>query len=103
MATFQSVLKEVKSGIKETTPEAVEKQLADANGTLPFALIDCREKEEFATGHIPGAKHIPRGFLELRIEDAVPDRDAPIIVYCQGGARSARACLRIKQRCFSAK
>jgi len=91
MATFQSVLKEVKSGITETTPENVHKQLAGANGELPFTLIDCREKEEFATGHIPGAKHIPRGFLELRIEDAVPDRDAPIVVYCQGGTRSALA------------
>ena len=39
------------------------------------AIVDVRETEELATGHLPGATHVPRGHLESRIEGAVPDRD----------------------------
>jgi rhodanese-related sulfurtransferase len=51
-------------------------------------FIDCRVREEYKKGHIPGALHIPRGFLEFKIEDFVPERDAKIIVYCKSGDRS---------------
>ncbi len=54
-------------------------------------LIDVREVEEFAAGHIPGAKHVPKSYLETRIEAAVPDRDAQVVLYCQSGNRSAWA------------
>jgi len=54
----------------------------------PLALIDVREADEHAQGTIPCTVHIPRGFLEMRIERAVPDRTSPIIVYCQSGTRS---------------
>jgi molybdopterin/thiamine biosynthesis adenylyltransferase/rhodanese-related sulfurtransferase len=54
-------------------------------------LLDVREKEEFNEGHIENAVFIPRGFLELRVENAVPSRDTPVIVYCAGGIRSALA------------
>src|SRR5580704_19222142 len=47
--------------------------------------------EEFATGHLPGAKSIPRGHLESRIESAVRDRSAEVILYCASGIRSAYA------------
>jgi adenylyltransferase/sulfurtransferase len=51
-------------------------------------LVDIREQDEVEQGIIPGAVHIPRGFLEMRIEETVRDRDTPVIVYCAGGVRS---------------
>src|SRR5205823_3283868 len=54
-------------------------------------LLDVREDDEWTEGHLPGAIHVPRGYLESRIETAVPQRDRPILVYCAGGARSAFA------------
>ena len=50
-----------------------------------------REKEEWDEGHLPGATFLPRGFLEVRVEKAVPEKDKPVIVYCAGGTRSAFA------------
>lgn len=54
-------------------------------------ILDVRTSAEWSSGHLPGAIHLDRGFLELRIEDAVPDRSTPIICYCQSGVRSLYA------------
>jgi molybdopterin/thiamine biosynthesis adenylyltransferase/rhodanese-related sulfurtransferase len=95
MANFAGYLKEIKARIRETDVAYVH-GLAKAgkkNGagpTLP-TLIDVREKDEWTEGFIPGARWIPRGFLELRIEEAVPDKNAQVILYCAGGTRSALA------------
>ncbi|HST56855.1 MAG TPA: molybdopterin-synthase adenylyltransferase MoeB [Solirubrobacteraceae bacterium] len=80
------LLRQVKSQIAEVDPSEVHDGLD--NGT---ALIDVREVEEFAAGHIPGSKHVPKSYLETRIEGAVPDRDAHVVLYCQSGNRSAWA------------
>src|SRR5437773_9561397 len=64
----------------------------DVTGVQTCALpIYVREVDEFAAGHIPGAKHVPRSYLESRIEGAVPDRATQVILYCQSGNRSAYA------------
>ena len=88
MATFQNYLKGVKESIAETDPKEV-RDLVESPGDV--TLIDVREQDEWVQGHIPGATWIPRGFLEPRIEDAVPDRSRPLILYCAGGTRSALA------------
>ncbi|HEY3772524.1 MAG TPA: molybdopterin-synthase adenylyltransferase MoeB [Solirubrobacteraceae bacterium] len=80
------VLRQIKSRIAEVDPSEVREQLQ--NGTL---LLDVREAEEWATGHIPGARHVPKSFLESRIEGAVTDRGQHVILYCQSGNRSAWA------------
>jgi molybdopterin/thiamine biosynthesis adenylyltransferase/rhodanese-related sulfurtransferase len=80
------VLRQIKGRIEEVDPASVREQLA--NGTV---VIDVREAEEWGTGHIPGAKHVPKSFLESRIEAAAPDRSQPVILYCQSGNRSAWA------------
>jgi molybdopterin/thiamine biosynthesis adenylyltransferase len=80
------VLRQIKSRIEEVDPSAVREQLG--NGAV---VIDVREPEEWSTGHIPGAKHVPKSFLESRIEGAVQDRDEHVILYCQSGNRSAWA------------
>jgi sulfur-carrier protein adenylyltransferase/sulfurtransferase len=95
--SFANHLKDVKSQIRETdvetlrkTVEAQKGKAGDGNGAGPI-LIDVREKDEWVEGSIPGARWIPRGFLELRIEDQVPEKSAEIVLYCAGGTRSALA------------
>ncbi len=80
------VLRQIKSRIEEVDPSAVREQLG--NGAV---VLDVREAEEWSTGHIPGAKHVPKSFLESRIEGAAPDRSQHVILYCQSGNRSAWA------------
>jgi molybdopterin/thiamine biosynthesis adenylyltransferase/rhodanese-related sulfurtransferase len=80
------LLRQIKDRIDEVDP-AQARELA-SNGAV---LVDVRETDEFAAGHIPGAKHVPRGYLESRIEGAVPDRSKHLILYCASGNRSAYA------------
>jgi molybdopterin/thiamine biosynthesis adenylyltransferase/rhodanese-related sulfurtransferase len=80
------VLREIKSRIDEVDPSAVREQIS--NGAV---VVDVREVDEFAAGHIPGAKHVPKSYLESRIEGAAPDRAQHVILYCQSGNRSAWA------------
>src|ERR1700760_2417351 len=80
------VLRQIKSRIEEVDPAVVREQVS--NGAV---VIDVREAEEWSTGHIPGAKHVPKSFLESRIEGSAPDRSQHVILYCQSGNRSAWA------------
>ncbi len=80
------VLRQIKSRIPEVDPANVREQLS--NGAV---VVDVREPEEWAAGHVPGAKHVPKSYLESRIEGAVPDRSAHVILYCASGNRSAWA------------
>jgi sulfur-carrier protein adenylyltransferase/sulfurtransferase len=80
------VLRDIKSRIDEVDPAAVREQAS--NGAV---LVDVREPEEWAAGHIPGAKHVPKSYLESRIEGTVPDRGQHVILYCASGNRSAWA------------
>jgi molybdopterin/thiamine biosynthesis adenylyltransferase/rhodanese-related sulfurtransferase len=93
--SFQSYLKGIKSAIRETDVNAVRSltETPDAQGT---AIVDVREQDEYVQGYIPGATWIPRGFLEMKIEDLVKQKDAPIILYCAGGNRSALAAKNLE-------
>jgi molybdopterin/thiamine biosynthesis adenylyltransferase/rhodanese-related sulfurtransferase len=86
------LLRQVKSQIDEVDPAEVN-ELIDEGA----AIIDVRETDEVAAGHLPGAKHIPRGYLESRIEGVVPDRDAHVILYCASGNRSAYGARTLEQ------
>jgi molybdopterin/thiamine biosynthesis adenylyltransferase/rhodanese-related sulfurtransferase len=80
------LLRQVKRQIEEVDPSEVAELMHEG-----VAIIDVRETDEFAAGHLPGAKHVPRSYLETRIEGVVPDRSAQVIVYCASGNRSAYA------------
>ena len=56
-----------------------------------FHLVDVREQSEYAHGRLPGAIHLGKGVIERDIETAIPDPEAPIVLYCGGGYRSALA------------
>ena len=84
--------RQVKSQIDEVDPSEVHDLIGDG-----VAIIDVRETEEFASGHVPGAKHVPRGHLESRIEFAVPDHSQRVVLYCASGNRSALAARTLAQ------
>jgi sulfur-carrier protein adenylyltransferase/sulfurtransferase len=84
MTTFKELIRHVKTQIREVSVED-----ARAQAEKGAVLVDVREPDEWSNGHIPGAIYIPRGFLELRIEEKVPDKSKDVIVYCAGGTRSA--------------
>ncbi len=78
------LLRQVKSEIDEIDPSQVNELLQEG-----VTIIDVREAEELSSGLLPGAKHVPRSYLETRIEGIVPDRSAHVILYCASGNRSA--------------
>jgi molybdopterin/thiamine biosynthesis adenylyltransferase/rhodanese-related sulfurtransferase len=86
------MLSGVKKEIREVTIDSV-KQMLDQRRT--FKLIDVREGDEYAAGRLPGALSVPRGYLELRIEEKAA-RTEEIVLYCAGGTRSALAAKTLK-------
>ena len=87
-AGFLKLVNDAKSRVKETNVAEVKMRL-DAGEK--FVLVDTREDNEWARGHLPGAVHLCKGIIERDIEAAVPDKTAEIILYCGGGFRSALA------------
>jgi rhodanese-related sulfurtransferase len=85
---FLKLVKDAKTRVKEEDYRAIKIKL-DAGEKL--IIVDTREDNEWARGHIPGAMHLGKGVIERDIEKAIPDKDAPIILYCGGGYRSALA------------
>jgi adenylyltransferase/sulfurtransferase len=92
--TYQELMNEARTAVPEVSPEDVKGRLAAGK---PVALLDVREREEYRQGYIPGAVSLPRGFLEMRVEEAVPDKNTPVIAYCQGGTRSLLAGRILKE------
>ncbi|MBA2254029.1 MAG: molybdopterin-synthase adenylyltransferase MoeB [Chloroflexi bacterium] len=90
--TYSDLMREVRASVREVSP--TEAELLGGTGVT---LVDVRESTEWDEGHVPDAIHVPRGFLESRIEAAVPDRDAPVILYCAGGVRSALAARQLAE------
>jgi sulfur-carrier protein adenylyltransferase/sulfurtransferase len=87
MPTYRELLQQVRDEIAEVDAGGA-RDLIDERDPL---VVDVREQDEWDEGHIPGAIHIPRGFLESRIERAAPDSTRPVLLYCSAGNRSAFA------------
>ena len=81
--SYADLLREARAQIDEVTTTEV-----DALPPGGAAIIDVREASEWEQGHVPGAVHISKSYIEQQIEGAVPDRDAPVVLYCAGGVRS---------------
>jgi sulfur-carrier protein adenylyltransferase/sulfurtransferase len=80
--------------IEEITPNQLNERLKAGDD---LAVVDIRERDEWVQGHLPAAKFIPRGFLELQIEQHQPDREKPVVLYCAGGVRSVLAARNLKE------
>ena len=87
MPSFRDLLKSTKANIREVSTAGAAEAMAQP-GTV---VLDVREADEYEQGAIPGAIHIPRGFLESQVEGKIGDHEARIVVYCAGGVRSAFA------------
>ena len=85
---FLKIVEDAKTRIRETTVPEVKARL-DAGEK--FTLVDVREDSEWARGHLPGAIHLGKGIIERDIENAVPGKATPLVLYCGGGHRSALA------------
>jgi rhodanese-related sulfurtransferase len=85
---FLNLVNDAKKRVKETNVAAVKARLDKGE---KVNLVDVREDNEFAKGHIPGATHLSKGIIERDVEKTFPDRDAELILYCGGGFRSALA------------
>lgn len=94
MPTFDEIFSQAKDQVDEVAANEAS-DLLDAEPKP--ALLDVREKNEWDEGHIPGAVHVPRGYLELRVENTVPDKDKPVVLYCAGGVRSVLAARTLKE------
>ena len=92
--TYQQMMTEARQQVPEVSPEEAKARLA--GGKKPV-ILDVREREEFRQGYIPDAVSIPRGFLEIRVEETVPDKKTPVITYCASGTRSLLAGRILKE------
>jgi sulfur-carrier protein adenylyltransferase/sulfurtransferase len=88
MASFRDLLAAAKTQITEIDTAAAEAQRLDNPATI---VLDVREPDEYEQGALLDVIHIPRGHLEAQIENKIADHDAPVLVYCAGGVRSAFA------------
>ena len=92
---FQAIMAEARKEVPEVSAQQVNELLKN-NGKSPI-LLDVRESDEWRQGHLEGALPLPRGFLEIKVESVVPDKNAPIVAYCAGGVRSLLAAKAMKE------
>ncbi|HSY33581.1 MAG TPA: rhodanese-like domain-containing protein [Verrucomicrobiae bacterium] len=85
-AQFMKLVTAAKVKIKETNVADVKRRI---DGGENLTLVDVREDNEWAQGHLPGALHLGKGIIERDIEQRVPQTDAKLVLYCGGGFRSA--------------
>jgi rhodanese-related sulfurtransferase len=104
--TLADLVRAALTEIDEMAPEDTHK-LLDSEDRGGFDFVDVREADEFAAGHIPGARNYPRGFLEVRADKHhhkrdpwLEDRHRKMILYCGGGNRSALAAQTLQQMGF---
>ena len=90
--TYHDLMREAREVAREVGP-------ADAAALIEsgVTVVDVREQHEWNEGHIPGAIHVPRGYLEIDVEQAVPDRTSPVLLYCAAGVRSLLAARELHE------
>lgn len=101
MAGINDIVSKIKEQIRETDVDTVHDQWSESKPSDERVLIDVRERDEFVDGHIEGADFVPRGLLDLKIENMVPDRDKEIVLYCGSGTRSALAAKTLEDLGYS--
>src|ERR1043165_90794 len=91
---FLKIVEDAKTRVRETDVPSVKRKLDSGER---FHLVDVREESEFGRGHLPGAIHLSKGVIERDIEKAVPEKAAPIVLYCGGGFRSVLAADNLRK------
>jgi molybdopterin/thiamine biosynthesis adenylyltransferase/rhodanese-related sulfurtransferase len=93
-SVFKRLLEKLRAEIRELAPEQLSERLQAGHD---FTLLDVREADEWRQGHVPGAVFVPRGLLELKVEELVPDRNREVILYCAGAERSVFAVRSLQE------
>jgi sulfur-carrier protein adenylyltransferase/sulfurtransferase len=93
--SFQELMSEARKDVPELSAQQVNDLLS--NNGKSHVVLDVRESDEWRQGHLAGAVPLPRGFLEIKVETAIPDKNTPIIAYCAGGVRSLLAGKMLKE------
>jgi len=88
MKTYRDLVSDAKKAVPEVSVEDVRDRLATGQ---PMVLLDVRDPDEYREGFVDGAVPISRGFLEFKVQDAYPDPDTPLVLYCLSGLRSLLA------------
>jgi rhodanese-related sulfurtransferase len=86
---FLALVNDAKSRVRQFTIEEYRARVARGES---YVLVDTREDNEWARGHLPGAIHLGKGIIERDIEKTFGDKNTPIVCYCGGGFRSALVC-----------
>ena len=94
MKTAQDLVAAAKSHVTEISVNEAEAAIRDAD-----VLLDVRETEEFANGHLPGAVHVSRGMLEFKLSGSpqLSARDLKFVLYCTTSGRAALAAAAMKE------
>jgi glyoxylase-like metal-dependent hydrolase (beta-lactamase superfamily II)/rhodanese-related sulfurtransferase len=92
--TVAQLIAEASRGISFMSMAEVSQRLSE------LVILDVREHGEYAASHLPGARHIPRGQLELRVDKELPDPTARILTYCQYGKISTLAAATLRAMGF---
>lgn len=87
MKTAHDLVLAARAQIEELSPQDAQRWQA----VTAALVLDVREPDEFAAGHLPGAVNVPRGMLEFRIGELQPDGGAAILLYCKTSGRAALA------------
>ena len=90
---FVKIVDAIRPQVKECTVQDVVDRIAAGD---VFHLVDVREESEFAASHLPNSIHLGKGVIERDIEKTIPDENAPIVLYCGGGYRSALAAVNLQ-------
>ena len=105
--SLKDFVSEALEQVEELTPEEAQR-LLEAPDQEGWHFVDVREESEFAAGHVPGARLVPRGFLEVKADLDHPkrdawlgDRDRKLLLYCGGGHRSVLATRTLQEMGFS--
>ena len=91
---FLKIVENAKQRVREVSVDDVKTKLDRGE---KFVLVDVREESEWAKDHLPGAIHLGKGVIERDVEQRVPDLNAPLVLYCGGGYRSALAADNLQQ------
>ena len=86
-----SFLELVQKSLKRVPEYDVHQVKNKLDNVEEFYLVDVREDNEWNEGNIPNSIHIGKGVIERDISALIPNKDAEIVLYCQGGFRSALA------------
>jgi glyoxylase-like metal-dependent hydrolase (beta-lactamase superfamily II)/rhodanese-related sulfurtransferase len=97
--TVSRLLEEAAERVSFMALDEVKRRLD--SGTADFILLDVRERNAYEQGHLPGAVHLPRGQLELRVNQLLPDPTRRIVVYCEFGKISTLATATLRQLGFA--